>query len=265
MSNKENIKRRFALQERDKLLDLVGAIDTVIASGIEETESRALLERMKTQFAFTQSINWLKSSVDGRLPDIEHRIDGLATALEAKFPWPDETSNLKQLAERVVKQIVAQQVTQLFLDTSLVLYILGWNGPAIIELHSVLEREAIEELVVLLFQPDKIEIGYRVMGRRTLQELAPLLQECGVLDDDDIKFVQRLGKLRNGLAHKNAQLISNVVFSGKEIGVGDIDWAISNVDYIPLAIDAICLLMKVKGIEREILDMLESTTKPEAA
>jgi len=139
------------------------------------------------------------------------------------------------------------------LDSSLILYALGRNGAAIVELHSVLERQAIEKLAKLILLPEKIDIGRRTLDRLTLKDLASMLQDCGILNKDDIKFVEKISKLRNGLAHRNPTGISNAMLSGQALLEVEIDSVLSELDYISYTIAAIRFLIKV-------LDWEESET-----
>ena len=246
----ENIKRQFALEERERLLDLIGKLDVLIEGSGDEVDSDAIMGQLEIQFSFAQSADWLRVRIEKELPSVKSRLDDLVRALDSEFPWIDETCDFQQARERAVKRLFAHEVTKLFMDTSLVLYALGWNGPATIELHSILERNALERLIGLVLLSDRQEIGFKVFGRRTLPELASMLQDCGVLDREDVKFAQKLNSLRSGLAHKNVTAVANAVLSGQELLVADIDWRMSNIDYIPFAVGAVHLFMKIEGFEQ---------------
>ena len=104
--------------------------------------------------------------------------------------------------------------------------------------------KTVKHLVV----PSKSSLTFRVLERRTLSDLA-LLCDLGVFDKKDVKFAKKLNTLRNGLAHKNPRVISNLLYSGKEISVLDIDSVITKVDCTPLIIRTICLLVKMSKVD----------------
>ncbi len=126
-----------------------------------------------------------------------------------------------------------------------ILYALGRNGSAIIELHSILEREAIEKLARVIIVPEHIDIGRKSLERLTLQDLAFMLHDYGTLNRDDVKFAEKLSKLRNSVAHRNLKGVSNAVLSGQEIRDTELNAILAEVDYISYAIRAIRFLAKI--------------------
>lgn len=91
-----------------------------------------------------------------------------------------------------------------FLESPVLLYALGHNGPAIVELHSWLERFALREIPKRLAQnPAAREEIAALVARKTLGECADMLERLGLWTDSDIIFVRRLKKIRDALGHKN--------------------------------------------------------------
>jgi hypothetical protein len=137
-------------------------------------------------------------------------------------------------------------------DVPLILYAIGINGAAIIELHSILERFAIRELSYYLSEPSKKLILYKILERSTLPYLAQILHEdLGILDSDDLKHAKQLNALRNGIAHKNPKPISNLFLSGKDISFLNIDYEMSKIDCLPQLIDSIRFMINLfRGRDR---------------
>jgi hypothetical protein len=251
--NRKNIKRQFASEEHKRLLDLVEKIDELLeVDGVEEVDSSVFLDQMEEQFSFDRSVDRLRNRIEMASPDVKNRLDDLAHFLDNEFPWIDESCDQQQTTERSIKRALADEITKLFFDTSLMLYALGWNGPAIIELHSILERRALERVIELLLLPERQELVFKIFGRSTLSDLVSYLKDYGVLSDEDVKFTSSLAALRNGLAHKNITKIANAVYSGRDLKEVDIDWVLSNIDYIPFSIPAIKLFLKIEGFEERI-------------
>src|SRR3989442_8589104 len=63
---------------------------------------------------------------------------------------------------------------------------------------------------------------HQMIERASLLDLAEILRERGILNDDDITTIRRLKRLRDGIAHRNQQTISNLLFPGKTISPFDI-------------------------------------------
>lgn len=146
----------------------------------------------------------------------------------------------------------AEALTWALMGGPLALYGLGMNGAAIIELHGIAERFALRETINNLTIQSKKSTVINLIERHTLSDFASILFDLDIFDKDDLKFILKLRKLRNGLAHKNPTIISNVVCSGKEISFLDIDSVITNVDCAPLIIKTIRLLMKMFELPKTI-------------
>ena len=131
------------------------------------------------------------------------------------------------------------------LDTPLILFGMNMHSAALMEIHSILERFVIRHVVEILTKPKNQDISTKIIERLTLSDLAPILQNLNVLDNEDLKFIEKLSKLRNGVAHKNAKVISNVANSGKLIPVLDIESVVNKIDFIPIVIGTIKIFNKL--------------------
>jgi uncharacterized protein YutE (UPF0331/DUF86 family) len=242
----KNLKRDLLLEQRERLLKEINKVDNLLDGEFDLEEAVALFEEHAPQWlSYNQYISWLKQFIEHDVSDIEERLSAFVDALEEEFPCPSDPSELLQNPSIVLQQSKVRSVIQLHLDSSLILYAFRRYSAAIIELHGALERQAVERLVELISLPEKADVGLKAIERRTLPELAVMLRDCGVIDKDDIKFIQKLNRLRNGLAHRNAKVVSNALLSGQEILNVDIDATVDATDYVPLVIRAIHLFVKI--------------------
>lgn len=240
-------KKESLLREREDILHDVEAIDAALGDE-GATDIKSLIGQLLGRFSFTECINWLQPFVQGGLSDMPARLGKLVAALEEDFPGADieklAPEDASKLADKLAERFRAYIVIKLFIDNSLILYAVGRNGAAIVELNSTVERQAIERLLELIVLPERIDVARRVFERLTLQDLTPMLLECGIIEKDDLKFAERLGRLRNGLAHRNPRIISNAILSGQQIREQEIETVVSDLDYVPYAIGAIRFLIK---------------------
>jgi len=190
---------------------------------------------MQAILSINRTIEELISSIEASSTIAHTRLDNFVQAYTTEFP-------LEPLLEDRGR---ADALTWALMDGPLVLYAIGMNGSAIIELHGILERFVLRETVNHLADPSKRSPTYRVLKRRTLSDLASMLCDLEVFDREDVKFAEKLNALRNGLAHKNPEVISKLLFSGKEISFLDIDSAIGKFDCVPLIVGTIRLLVRM--------------------
>lgn len=237
-------KRDLLLGERGALLGDIDRIDALLANNTFAGDAGQLKEYVFSKYSFRATVDWLQPLIQQSLVGIEAKLDNLAKAMEQEFPWPIATRRIaKQDQDRVFLRFKAIAMVKMFLDSSLILYALGRNGPAIIDLHGILEREAIERVRVIRL-PDGL-IAKRPLDRADLIDLAPMLQTAGIIGKGEARFAQTLGKLRNSLAHRNLVGIANAFASGQDIRETEVDAVLEDVDFVSLVIGAIHFLAKV--------------------
>jgi len=198
------------------------------------TEEELKNETQKSLLTINKTIQELIDSIKNDIPNAQDKLKKFVNAFEDEFPL-ENTHNRGS----------AEALTWALMGGPLVLYALGKNGSAIIELHGILEAFSAREIDGLFPTPIRETIKSRVIRRCTLEDLALILRDLGIWDEEDVKFVEKLKKLRNGVAHKNPKLVSNTVYSGKEISMLDIDSIMADIDCIPLTIRTIHLLHKL--------------------
>lgn len=167
-------------------------------------------------FSINKILEELTISIEENLPGVDEKFNEFTKFFNKEFP-------LDNLEERGG----AEALTWALMDGPLALYGLGMNGAAIIELHGIAERFALRESINNIIIQSKKSTIINIIERHTLSDFASILFDLDIFDKDDLKFIKKLGKLRNGLAHKNPKIVSNVVCSGKEISFLDIDSVIT--------------------------------------
>ena len=140
-------------------------------------------------------------------------------------------------------------LTVVLLDGPLLLYAIGMNTSAIMELHSILERFSLREVSKILANPSQESVVKKTLERYTLPGLAKILHDdLDILDDEDVKYAESLNKLRNGIAHRNEKVISYALLSGRAISLLDIDHEVNKIDikpYKPYLLSGIAFLYKL--------------------
>lgn len=247
MSSQKRVdrKREFALQEHETLLKDIEAIDAFLA-GKPEQNPHVLAQGILGRLSLTECVDQLQTLIQQNLFEMPERLNRLAVILEQEFPPCDIKKGFSEdLSAKLFDQTKAHIIIKYLIDGALILFALGHNGAAIVELHSVVEYHAIAKLADLLFSPGGAETGQRIVDRLALQDAASILLDHGTLDKSDERFADKLGRLRNGLAHRNPRKIANAILSGQEIQEAEIEAVILEVDFVSYAIGAIRFLMKV--------------------
>ena len=240
-------KIELFFQQREEMLEVIKKIDNALLSKdeIDLEEINSLNRLLESKESFDKLTHWLQKqiSID---PDIaETRLKNIVNIFENEFPaWRRPTldkidkvsesiGSITDDKEKPHKSIRSQVVfiAMTWLDNALVLHIIGHNSAAIIELYGALERFVINSLTDLLIVPEKKPIGLKLIERRTLPDLALLLSDCGVFEKKDINFCNRLSRLRNGLAHRNTEVISRAILGGKEISDVELDIVVTDATF----------------------------------
>ncbi len=210
-----------------------------------------------SEFSLSSSLAQLETSVNENLTYIKPRLDRFKVAFDAAFPAIDKV-------ERTRGEVVIAGL----MDGPLTLYALGMNGPAVIELHGVLERFALRETANHISTDEKkAKLVRDMVERKTLTDVAVILQEVGCWSDKDAEFCRKLSLLRNGAAHKNPKIVSKMANAGKEVSLLEIDETMQNIDCIPLILNTTQLILKLSKFEkqsRETKPSVVSQNKPGA-
>jgi hypothetical protein len=142
----------------------------------------------------------------------------------------------------------AEVITWALYQSVISLYASGNNSSVIIEIYSILEKFSIRDLPKVLSK-NKISqsIIRDLIDRKNLSDIAIYYEKLGIWSKSDLRFVEKLSKIRNGIAHKNEKLISNTLNSGNETHHLDIDSIVSKFDTCDLIITSIKLFLKLSN------------------
>lgn len=175
----------------------------------------------------------IKSTIDIETTNIDIKINNFISEFNTEFDITDAKKRAK-----------AEVLAWAGYDTIIKLYILGLNGSCIIELHSVLER-LISREINNYFNLNSYESISSFFKKLTLYDYSYIIEEMGIINLEDKKFLQKLNKMRNSFAHKNEKIFSNIFLSGRKISFLDIDSQSKNFDCLTLILNSIRILIKI--------------------
>jgi hypothetical protein len=160
------------------------------------------------------------------------RLQKLLDRLDIEFPVNGLENNIQRAS--------INALIWALLDGAIMLYSLGMNGQALVELQGILERICIREIIARLSHnnADQEHVMKELIERKSLVDLAIILNKLAIWNNDDMKYVTEINKLRNGVAHRNPKLVNVNSFL-------NIDSALKNVDMISYIIQSIRLLNKL--------------------
>jgi hypothetical protein len=128
----------------------------------------------------------------------------------------------------------------------LTLYALKMNGQVLIELAAILERYAIIQITELFSSfPSRQKIVRELIEKQFLDKLAKQLIVLGLWDKEDEKDVSKLKKARDGIAHKNLEIVSKELNNGKPVFIVEMDLVMSRKNVLPHIIMTARLLLKL--------------------
>jgi len=194
------------------------------------------MEKQKDSISAT--VEEVASFIEHSLPTVRNRLKAFVKVFNREFRDVRERSG-------------AGALTWALMGVPLTFYALKMNGPTIIELHGILERFAMRDVAPHLAKPRRGHVIGKLIERRGLPDFALIYSDLGIWDENDVKFAGKLHRIRNGVAHKNPQVISKEVCSGKKISMLDIDFTMTKVDVVPFILRTIRLLMKLSSAWRK--------------
>lgn len=204
-----------------------------VSSEIFNTAWNAALNDKLRFKNFTDSI---AETIENNLAAGRKRFNLLQSKFDEEFP---EGSKLRGAGEALLWSMM---------ESPLELYFIGNNSALILELHAFLERMAINELPKLLAVNEKSEeiIG-DLISRKTLIDIAFYFVDLEIWDKEDQSFIKKLSQIRNGIAHKNPEMVSKYLGDGKSSSLYSINEITKKVDCIPYIINSLKLMINVSG------------------
>jgi len=183
---------------------------------------------------FDSTVNDIAFSVQFSLPDMKKRLQSLIDELEEEFP--------RSLS---LTYTVAQWALRDLLKGAIVLYLLGLNGSAIVDLYAILEDNARTDIsIVPNFTKPQAAAVTTLAERHTLFDFAKFYFALNVWSAEDVSFVKKLTTIRNGVAHRNPAKISRQLLGGKAIDFGEIDQVLSTANLPELIVNSITIIIK---------------------
>ena len=179
-----------------------------------------------------------------RLPsEAQARLDEYLDSFDKSFPaWGDAFNRGR-----------AEVIPFALLDAPVMLYAAGFSGSAIMEIYSVLEQISLRFLLRILFGDDELA-NYKIKNveptfrKMYLTDYSRLLFELDELSEESNSYANDLRLLRNAIAHKNADKVSNLLYSGRKLSLFDVDTVIGEeLDCIPHLINATKYLLELSA------------------
>lgn len=211
----------------------------------EKDYKKALEVASSEKIRIKNILNGISSKIEGNLNSGKTRFRKLEEAFEKESP---KGTALRQASEELIYTLMENVFT---------LYFIGNNSAVFIELYGFLERFSITELPKLLaVNTGAANIIEELVKRKTLPEISELFLKMSLWNEEDDKFIKKLSNIRNGIAHKNAQLITKHLGCGKKIAIGSIDEITNKADCVPFILRTIKLLVTITGVifQRKIID-----------
>lgn len=182
--------------------------------------------------------------IENRLAFLERKIEKSINSGKKRFE-----KLLKEIDEKYPPKSVQRGsfdgITAIVFDTAFELYFIGNNSALFVELQGLIERFCFNALADLLPVNDVAkEIVIDSYEKKTLRDFAPYFKTLGLWNDSEVKFALKLTTIRNGIAHKNGQLVSKHLFDGKQSHPESIHEITSKVDCIPYILSSIELIVK---------------------
>lgn len=212
---------------------------------------RKISELLSTdpEHAITREVNELSDNIERKMPDVHKKLKQMQEFLDNKFP----------IESRPFERGVVITSFWTVMNAPLTLYALNMTSLAIVELHGSLERLFIGSTVRQIAIPEKSEHVEKLLERKTLLDLSETLFNLDILDEEDLKFLKQLNRLRNGISHKNSEIISKFFLGGKELSTDDIDEAVNSIDIRQFIVHSLEIIIKlIRKIDpKEIKEFLQ--------
>ncbi len=190
--------------------------------------------------------------------NVRDRLNSIVNDIEKSLKYKD--AKITKLTSEIDKKYPPQSVNRglydafsaMSMDTAYSLYLLNNNSALIIELQGALERFCLNALNDILPINDVAKsIITDAFDKKTLKDIAKYFQNWALWNEDDVKFAIELTNLRNGIAHKNAELVSRsklVKSNGQYRHPESIHSLMSKVDCSEYIVRTMELIIKASGL-----------------
>ena len=208
----------------------------------KEKEAKQLLTEkiINKPFDVKKRLSTIVNDIEESLRTKEEKIFKLIQEIDGKFPPGSPSRGLYDA------------FSAMSFDTAHSLYLLNNNSALIIELQGLLERFCLNALNDILPINDIAKsIIEDVFDKKTLKDIAKYFMMWNLWDKEDLDFALELTKLRNGIAHKNAELVSRsklVNSNGQNRHMESIHVLMTKVDCSLYVVKTVELIIKASGL-----------------
>ncbi|WP_291128523.1 hypothetical protein [Flavobacterium sp. UBA7682] len=186
-----------------------------------------------------------ETGIENRLKDVQDIIEKSIEPGKKRFQKLEKELD-KVFPPKSVRRGSADGITYFLFDSAFELYFIGNNSALFIELQGLLERFCINKACDFLAVDDiAMEIIKDSFSKKTLNDIAEYFKTISLWTEDEVKFARKLTQIRNGIAHKNAELVSKQIGDGQKYLFTSIDEMTKKVDAIPYIVKTIELIIKV--------------------
>lgn len=205
-----------------------------------------------------ESKKLLTEKVANRPLNVNDRLNAIVSDIEKSLIEKD--AKILKITQEVDKKYPPQSVNRglydafsaMSMDTAYSLYLLNNNSALIIELQGVLERYCLNALNDMLpINNVAKSIITDAFDKKTLKDIASYFNDWCLWDEEDVRFALDLTSLRNGIAHKNAELVSRsklVKSNGQCRHPESIHSLMSKVDCSEYIVRTVELIIKASGL-----------------
>lgn len=182
------------------------------------------------------------------LSTVESEISNSITIGSQKFKSFRERFNI-EFPENTGLRGAAEGLIHTLFQNVFELFFIGNNSALFVELQGLLERVSIDQICSLLSVNKDAETILRdAFSKKTLNDVAGYYKDLKLWNEEDVKFAKKISSIRNGIAHKNALLVSKHLGNGRQHSLSSINLVTQNVDVIPYIFKVVNMLIKLTEV-----------------
>jgi hypothetical protein len=186
-----------------------------------------------------------ETGIENRLKEVQETIEQSIEPGKKRFQKLEKELD-KIFPPKSVKRGSADGITYFLFDSAFELYFIGNNSALFIELQGLLERFCINKACEFIAVDDvAMKILKDTFSKKTLNDIAEYFKTISLWSDEEVKFARKLTQIRNGIAHKNAELVSKSIGDGQKSLITSIDEMTKKIDAVPYIITTIELIIKI--------------------
>lgn len=213
-----------------------------VNSGKKEMDQLLTNKVANMPLDINRRLHAIVDNIEKALSKKEQRISSLLKIIDKKYP------------PKTVDRGLFDAISMMNFDTAYSLYLLNNNSALIVELQGILERCCINALNdILPIDNTAATILNEVFEKKTLNDVAPYFEKYNIWEAEDTRFAKELTNLRNGIAHKNAEVVSRSSLAnsnGQSRHFESIHTMMSKVDCAEYLVHTIELIIKVMGLAK---------------